>query len=496
MEQLNDGYHSLFNGKVFDRGQAYYDAGKVDAPMEIAEGLWHAVVRGEEEYQVDVRLRHGKVVSAACTCPYAQRVTYCKHVAGVLIAMDERSRPGTLPTSAASPLVGMYAIETFPAWRGFGETEWRMVRSLLERLFCLSDLGKLLLHDELTILGDLAHAEKDDIPTGESAHDREVRRRKARRAHDNDFEPRSHTMAEEHASTRRRRDKDWEADVALANMRLMVPFVRPARLDELPHTWMTFLEAAYEHLKDVEGLRRLYAYYILIAQTYPEAVYVERLRYISGEHWEEDRDLIVSLCEKQRRGLMWPAVNPAYERLLREDRLADAAMKYTRLKSPDVMVRMLDVIALDPQHAQEALRRLCEVLQDPDSVLYESDDARSAKRVGRWIRKIEAVYGFEQAAACSEDIISMFPHRSELRAELSEYLRTVDERTRDSTSDEGTSDANHPDETEADGTMMNETTADEAAPVDGASDDGAPDETAGAGEGQSDEMPRQEEPER
>ncbi|MBT1180974.1 hypothetical protein JS531_03105 [Bifidobacterium sp. CP2] len=72
MEQLNDGYHSLFNGKVFDRGQAYYDAGKVDAPMEIAEGLWHAVVRGEEEYQVDVRLRHGKVVSAACTCPYAQ----------------------------------------------------------------------------------------------------------------------------------------------------------------------------------------------------------------------------------------------------------------------------------------------------------------------------------------------------------------------------------------------------------------------------------------
>ena len=42
----------------------------------IAENLWHTVVRGNDDYQVDIRLRHGKVISAACTCQYSQRAMY------------------------------------------------------------------------------------------------------------------------------------------------------------------------------------------------------------------------------------------------------------------------------------------------------------------------------------------------------------------------------------------------------------------------------------
>lgn len=90
--EVDDGFFQLFERRIFVRGEAYYDAGKVDPPVMIAENLWHTVVRGNDDYQVDIRLRHGKVISAACACQYSQRATYCKHVAAVLILMRESRR--------------------------------------------------------------------------------------------------------------------------------------------------------------------------------------------------------------------------------------------------------------------------------------------------------------------------------------------------------------------------------------------------------------------
>lgn len=90
--EVDDGFFQLFERRIFVRGEAYYDAGKVDPPVMIAENLWHTVVRGNDDYQVDIRLRHGKVISAACTCQYSQRAMYCKHVAAVLILMRESRR--------------------------------------------------------------------------------------------------------------------------------------------------------------------------------------------------------------------------------------------------------------------------------------------------------------------------------------------------------------------------------------------------------------------
>lgn len=374
MERLDDGYRQLFDPKVFDRGQAYYDAGKVDPPAEITDGLWHAVVRGTEDYQVDVRLRHGKVISAACTCPYGQRVTYCKHVAGVLISLEKSFRRGddetdTFPHEASS-CVDWYLMKEFPTRKRLKEMDWRTVRILLERLYCPQDLEGMMRHAGLKSLG----AGHDDPADGS------------------------------------------------ANMRLLVPGTTPTRLNELPHVWLTVLEAAYEHLHDEKGLRRLYAFYILIAQTDPEAVYVERLRRVSGRHWDEDRDLIVRMHERRDRFPSWAPVNPAYERLLREERLPDAAFRYVGTKSGDMTVRMLDVIALSPECAQQAERRLRETLCDPDSVLYESDTKESAERVGRWIRKIESVYGFDAACEISAEVVGMFPRRKALLGKLSEYI--------------------------------------------------------------------------
>ena len=58
------------------RGEAYYDAGKVDPPVMIAATLWHTVGGGTVDYQGDSRLRQGKLISAACTCQYSQRAMY------------------------------------------------------------------------------------------------------------------------------------------------------------------------------------------------------------------------------------------------------------------------------------------------------------------------------------------------------------------------------------------------------------------------------------
>ncbi|PLS28588.1 SWIM zinc finger family protein [Bifidobacterium parmae] len=420
-----DGFYELFDPKVYDRGHAYYDAGKVDHPVEISEGLWHAVVRGSEDYQVDVRLRHGKVVSAACTCPYGQRVTYCKHVAGVLISLDESLRREDSLDSfprEASFCVDWYLMKEFPTRKKLKELDWRTVRILLERLCNPQDLDGMLFHEGIRL--SRAQSEMiDEDAVSNDARSRDERHRAQTRARRNEYEPRTRTLFEEYEDGYRKKERGnrFRKD-PLANIRLLVPGLMPTRLNELPHVWLTILEAAYEHLHDEKGLRHLYAYYILIAQTDPEAVYVERLRRISGRHWNEDRDMITALHRKRDRMPRWAPVNPAYERLLREERLPDEAFNYALTKSPDVMIRMLDVIAGDSEKAQWAEQYLRNTLLDPDSVLYESDTVESAARVGRWIRRSETVYGYDEARALVAGILDMFPRRKKLHDELSEYL--------------------------------------------------------------------------
>ena len=44
--EVDDGFFQLFERRIFVRGEAYYDAGKVDPPVMIAENLWHTVFAG------------------------------------------------------------------------------------------------------------------------------------------------------------------------------------------------------------------------------------------------------------------------------------------------------------------------------------------------------------------------------------------------------------------------------------------------------------------
>lgn len=420
---LNDGYAKLFSATILERGAAYYEAGRVKQPSMIAENLWHAEVRGTEDYQVDIRLRNGNVASAACTCPYAQHAMYCKHVAAVLIDMDAMqhgSNDTSFPDDALT-CVRNYAIREFPRWC-LDEDDWKSIRRIFEALFCVDNLYQSLTKENLKILGD-------DIATNPNNNDEqgfpnaEERRAARRRSTENNYKPRHETLHEQHESMYRKRIRQANAyGENMANMRLIVPFVDVSHLDELPHTWMTILEAAYEYLHDVAGLRCLYIYYILIAQTDPEAVYVQKLRNISGEHWQEDRDEIVSLYEMSPSFASESPTNPAYERLLREEGLSDAAKRYCLIKSTDILVRMLDVVALKPKNAHLALGQITRMLGDPDAPIYEHDDSHSALRVRHWLRKVETAYDHETARDLAAQIKDMFPGRTTLMKTLEEYL--------------------------------------------------------------------------
>ncbi|WP_298048700.1 SWIM zinc finger domain-containing protein [uncultured Bifidobacterium sp.] len=396
-------FSDLFSYKIYQRALAYYDAGMVRCVSRSAAGLWHAKVMGATgSYDVDVRIRNGRVVSAACSCPYGQKHTYCKHVGAVLLTLDARAQRerrldadtetegGTdgeysqIPHDA-SRMVGKYWNGQFPASRERGDVpdvesvvdsidrftdeDWKAVRRILETACGLPDVEPYL----------------------EYLDRRQIRR-------------------EITAS---------KADSTM-NMRLLVPSIRPHDISDLPHGWLTILEAAYEHLNDAAGLRRLYIMYILMARTFPEAVYVRKLREVSGIHWREDRDTIVDYANSHRLNMMHGGSNPAYERLLREEHLPDAADKYSMLQGEDCRLRLFDLVA--EASPEDAKKRVCRMLQQPDSPIYQNKDQESAARVGAWLHNLDAVFGGSIAYDLARHIVGMFPQREHLRRALAEYL--------------------------------------------------------------------------
>ena len=108
--QLKD-FSSLFDERILERSRGYRDAGMVTSVAQSADDgdLWHARVAGTLGfYDVDIRIHRGMVISAACTCPYGQKHSYCKHVGAVLLTIadrqgecDRRSSGDTLPDDAS-----------------------------------------------------------------------------------------------------------------------------------------------------------------------------------------------------------------------------------------------------------------------------------------------------------------------------------------------------------------------------------------------------------
>ncbi len=81
------GWAQYFQPHIWLRGMDYYRGGAVRLVHKSGEGCT-AVVSGSEEYDVEVRLLGKQVLGMSCTCPYAQGGKTCKHMAAVLMAME------------------------------------------------------------------------------------------------------------------------------------------------------------------------------------------------------------------------------------------------------------------------------------------------------------------------------------------------------------------------------------------------------------------------
>lgn len=144
-------FSSLFDQRILDRAYGYRDAGMVTDIRQSTDDtdLWHAQVAGSLGfYDVDIRIHGGAVMSAACTCPYGQKHSYCKHVGAVLLTIadqqDGRLTDAALPNDA-SEAIRWYWNDQFPGANGWkavdalDEQDWKAVRRVLETALGLPD---------------------------------------------------------------------------------------------------------------------------------------------------------------------------------------------------------------------------------------------------------------------------------------------------------------------------------------------------------------------
>lgn len=82
-----DDFENEISAVIFRRGEDYYENGLVEDLEEVAPGRWNAVVEGTTDYETEVCIKNGEIVSWDCDCPYDGYM--CKHVVAVLLAVRD-----------------------------------------------------------------------------------------------------------------------------------------------------------------------------------------------------------------------------------------------------------------------------------------------------------------------------------------------------------------------------------------------------------------------
>lgn len=82
-----DDFENEISAVIFRRGEDYYENGLVEDLEEVAPGRWNAVVEGTTDYETEVCIKNGEIVSWDCDCLYDGYM--CKHVVAVLLAVRD-----------------------------------------------------------------------------------------------------------------------------------------------------------------------------------------------------------------------------------------------------------------------------------------------------------------------------------------------------------------------------------------------------------------------
>ncbi len=87
-------------GIILQRSKSYYEDGAVTDLQDMENGQYFAIVEGNDDYEVDLRLSDdGEVLDCSCNCPYDGGI--CKHVIAVLYQVREEALVGQPPEKAS-----------------------------------------------------------------------------------------------------------------------------------------------------------------------------------------------------------------------------------------------------------------------------------------------------------------------------------------------------------------------------------------------------------
>jgi hypothetical protein len=97
-----DNFEDEIDRTILARGRAYYYAGDVIALEEVDTGVWEAIVRGSEKYEVVVEIdEEGDITHTECDCPYDWGGP-CKHIVATLFAIRDGETISSKPVKKAS----------------------------------------------------------------------------------------------------------------------------------------------------------------------------------------------------------------------------------------------------------------------------------------------------------------------------------------------------------------------------------------------------------
>lgn len=78
-----------FNKVILDRGLSYYTR-KCVRNLEYKDLVYTAKVISSHVYDVEIKIRKDDIVYMSCSCPYAAKGYYCKHMAAVMYAVEAK----------------------------------------------------------------------------------------------------------------------------------------------------------------------------------------------------------------------------------------------------------------------------------------------------------------------------------------------------------------------------------------------------------------------
>ena len=200
----------------------------------------------------------------------------------------------------------------------------------------------------------------------------------------------------------------------------------------LPNGDLSVLEAVYEHMDDRDATMRLIMYYLLVDCMEYES-YLKLLRALAGEAWPAVCARLVGLFDEYGQHIMGMTRNLAYEHLLVEEHLSEAAWRYLQARmhideSEQVFFRfvkpqfrpMLETLApvIGEAHREEVSALLAQPLRDADSDLLREDTHGRRMRIAEIFCQLIAVGDLECAERQRARLTVMYPRRRELHAVL------------------------------------------------------------------------------